>query len=121
DRVVSRVRAHFLLEAAELCPGEEGEPDVDVGAVLGPVSSRGASGAAATGFARAVHDHHLAEPAAGQVPRHARTGHAATDDDDGSVPHAVKTCSGWRNDLNSSALPLGSSRNIVACSPGWPS
>ena len=25
-----------------------------------------------------------------------------------------------RNDLNSSALPLGSCRNIVACSPAWP-
>ncbi len=32
----------------------------------------------------------------------------------------AKICDGSRNDLNSRALPLGSLKNMVACSPTWP-
>jgi len=38
----------------------------------------------------------------------------------GFLPYLAKSCPMSLNALNSSALPHGSSRNMVACSPGWP-
>src|SRR3569623_1881655 len=36
------------------------------------------------------------------------------------IAHLANNCASSANALNSSALPLGSRKNIVACSPGWP-
>ena len=67
-----------------------------------------------------VEDQHVALAARGEVIGNARAHHPAADHGHRCPPHAVKTCSGCLKLLNSSALPLGSRRNIVACSPGLP-
>src|SRR5262249_33237900 len=80
----------------------------------------GAAGAAEAGLLRAI-EHEDVLPAAGrQVIRGTRPHDAAADDDDRGVLHVANTSSGFLKLLNSSALPLGSRKNIVACSPGWP-
>src|SRR5688572_22468082 len=72
--------------------------------------------------------HAIADPA--QLGDLVRSQEARQDEQPGFAPFTLEpvrhayfsnSCfSILRNDLNSSALPLGSSRNIVACSPGWP-
>ena len=119
-RTVPRIPPRLLRKAAELVAREQRQPHVDRRGVLGPEPAGRLAGAALTGTVRAVEHQDVAPAAAREVICHARADHARADDDEGGCPHAVKTCSGCRKLLNSSALPLGSRRNMVACSPGCP-
>ena len=57
----------------------------------------------------------------GDVRADTRAATPARGDAPARAQRVAKSCSAMlRNDLNSSALPEGSSRNIVACSPGAP-
>src|SRR5688500_11836788 len=94
--------------------------DVDRRGILGPEPAGGRTGTSLSWHCTSVEQYHIAPPTPGQVIGNARAHHTRPDDHDRARLHAVKTCSGCLKLLNSSALPLGSRRNIVACSPGCP-
>ena len=107
-------------EGEELFPREQGQPHVGGRGILGPEAAGGAPGASLARTRRPIEQDDVAPAAAGQMIGDARADHPGPDHRDRRSGHAVKTCSGCLKLLNSRALPLGSRRNMVACSPGWP-
>src|SRR6185369_11047164 len=99
---------------------EQREVHVDRRGERRAVAARRHSGAPLSGMRAPVEDQDVADSPGGQVVGDARADDPPADDGDAGGPHDAKTPSGLRKLLNSSALPLGSRRNIVACSPVWP-
>src|SRR5688572_10105093 len=104
----------------KLLAREQREPDVDRRGILGSIPTGRGPGASLSWPSASVQQQHVAPTAGSKVIRDTGSHHPGTYDDYRRRLHAVKTCSGCLKLLNSKALPLGSRRNIVACSPGWP-